>query len=94
MRKRAFKQELEPYWYNDDISIVNEMYIGETLVTPGSLLRVKHHSEPLKFVRLASNSRTGQEWVDLCGSYGFLSVRVNKIIGLYVAKKSRRKKVE
>lgn len=92
-RKRNV-ESLKPYWHNPDIFIVYEMKFRKDVIEPGTLIRVKNERSIFRFIRLVRNEKTGQEWVDLFDTTlgGWRSFYPDKIMGLYVAKKSRAKR--
>lgn len=94
MRKKKVVETLEPYWYNENISLVYHIEHKTGIIEPGTLLRFKGSSHIYKFRCLAVNMKTGVEWYDVLstGGYGWSSFEPNRLIGIYVAKKSRVKK--
>lgn len=86
--------ELEAYWYNPDISVVYSVDHKDGVIEPGTLLKFKGDRNIYKFRCLASNAKTGKVWYDVLSTAGFgwSSFDPNRLIGIYVAKKSRAKK--
>jgi hypothetical protein len=86
--------ELEPYWYNPDISLLYSLNHTSGMIEPGTLLKFKNDKNIYKFRCLVTNIKTGKEWIDVLSvnGFGWSSFEPGKLIGIYVAKKSRAKK--
>lgn len=93
-RKKNAVAEFPAYHLNPHISFI-DLYIQKELVKPGTLLTLKNDRGIYVFERMCFNSQLETEWVDLRSQSNgdWKSVRVDKIRGLYVAKKSRAKKI-
>lgn len=94
--KRKNVQELEPYWYNPDISLKYEIEHSTGLIQPGTLLKFKNSSKLWKFRCQVSNAKTGVIWIDVLSTegYGWSSFDPKMLKGIFVAKRSRAKKVK
>lgn len=86
--------EFPAYHLNPHISFI-DLYIKKELVKPGTLLVLKNDRNVYVFERMCYNSELEKEWVDLRSQSNgdWKSVYPDKIKGLFVAKKSRAKKV-
>ena len=94
-RRRNNDKPLEPYWHNEDISLIYIIEFNKEEVKPGTLLKIKHERSIFRFIRLVVNAETGKEWIDVFDVTlgGWRSFYVERIAGLHYAKKSRAKKV-
>lgn len=90
MGRRKKIEIKEPYWYNPDIYF-SDLYIDGELIKPGTQLKINREREPWTFVRLVCNKKTGREWVDVKGPFGWRSCYTKDVKGVFV-KKSRAKK--
>lgn len=93
-RRKNAVAEFPPYHLNPHISFI-DLYFKKELVKPGTLLTLKNDRNIYVFERMCFNSELKTEWVDLRSQTNgdWKSVRVDRIKGLYIAKKSRAKKV-
>lgn len=92
-RKKAYKNTLDAYWHNPDISIILELQFNKDLITPGTLIKIKHERSVFRFDRLVVNAKTQKEWIDVYDTTlgGWRSFYPDKISGL-VYKRSLAKK--
>lgn len=94
VKQRIKAKELEPYWYNPDISIVYSVEHSSGTIEPGTLLKFRNDRNIYKFRGLVTNIKTGKIWYDVLSTagYGWASFEPQRLIGIFVAKKSRVKK--
>jgi len=94
VRQKIKAVELEPYWYNPDISLLYSVEHESGTIEPGTLVKFKGDRNIYKFRCLAVNVKTGKEWYDVLSvaGFGWSSFEPGRLIGIYVAKKSRAKK--
>lgn len=95
VRRKKQIESKEPYWYNENISLVYELKFKKDLIVPGTLIKIKNDRSIYRFVNLVVNTELGVEWIDVFDTTlgGKRSFYVNKIMGIHTAKRSRAKKV-
>lgn len=93
MARRKTVKSLEPYWHNENISLVYELKWKTGVIVPGDLIKIKGDRNTYRFTRLVVNHKTGKEWIDVLNVTlgGWASFYLNRISGP-VVKKSRQKK--
>lgn len=90
MKKKRVVETRQAYWYNKDIYFA-DYYLDGELVKPGTLLKIKNDRTAWSFSRMVVNAKLGTEWIELTSPYGWKSVRPERIMGTFI-KKSRRKR--
>ncbi|AWN04455.1 hypothetical protein PBI_GRAYSON_112 [Rhodococcus phage Grayson] len=95
MRRKKQVASKEPYYYTDDIYEI-PYFFKEQQVTSGTLFKLKNDRSIYVFESMYYNRAKDVEWINLRSltNGDWKSVRPVSIKEIYIAKQSRRKKVD
>jgi hypothetical protein len=87
------KSERNPFFWNKNISVFDEMTHGKDIITVGTPLRFKYQRGSFKFVKLVVNSETNVSWIDCIDTKNgvFRSFYVDQLRGVIKPKRQRKK---
>lgn len=93
--KKKQKTTLNPFHYNDAITVFYEMKHGRDEIIIGTPLRFKYERGTFKFLKLVHNEDKGVTWIDCMDTKNgtFRSFYVSKLVGVVKPKNKRKKRV-